>query len=77
MDDIRLEDLINKIKDGKATNSEKDEYMKFLYDNNRISVERYNNYKKSRNKNKIAEYSILAGLGLLAAILVTKLLSKD
>ena len=50
--------------------------MSLLYDNGRISEERYNGYKKSRNKDKIVEYSILAGLGLLVAILVAKLLEK-
>jgi hypothetical protein len=77
MDDKRLRYLIDQVKACRATTKEKEEYMQLLYDKGRISKERFDDYKKSRDKDKFVSYCVLAGLGLLGALLVAKLLQKN
>jgi len=77
MDEIRLEYLIGKVRNGNATIIEKDEYMKFLYEQNRISEEHYKNYLNNKNKENLLKYGILSGLGLLTSMLIINHLNTN
>jgi len=69
----RLVDLGVLIKDGKATKSEKDEYMYILFKNGQLPEKQYNEYK---NGDKYSDNIVNAALAIGAVFLMGYLLSK-
>ncbi|MCU0470882.1 MAG: hypothetical protein MUF58_20040 [Arcicella sp.] len=72
MDYQRLSNLSQKIQNGAATKSEKDDYMWMIYQNGSISKSQYDNYKNNQNVSDVLN----AGLTIGAIILLGALLKK-
>jgi arginine repressor len=76
MNNAELSKLIRKIKDGKATKSEKDEYMEYMYSQREISQNQYDEYVKNRNNEAIVNIAIVAGAAVLLGFLLNELTKK-
>jgi hypothetical protein len=72
MDYQRLSTLSQKIQNGAASKSEKDDYMWMIYQNGSITKNQYDNYKNDRNMTDVLN----AGLTIGAVILLGALLKK-
>lgn len=71
----RLSYLGERIKSGLATQEERDEYMKILYQNKSITSQQYNEYLSNKNKKNTDEL-INAALAIGAVILLGYLISQ-
>lgn len=72
MDIQKFKILNQKINNGNATKSEKDEYMLMLLNNGNITQEQYNRYKRGEHVDTLLTIAMLAG-----AILLLTLILKD
>lgn len=68
----RLSYLGDKVKEGKATSAEKDEFMKMLYQHGNITTEQYNTYLNDKAKDEVLD----AGLAIGAILLIGYLLKE-
>lgn len=64
--------LGDKVKSGNATTQERDEFMKMLFQNGRLTKTQYDDYLKNKNKNDIVD----VGLAIGGIILIGYLLSE-
>ncbi len=71
----RLSFLGDKVKAGKATKAETDEFMLMLYQNGNITAQQYNAYKANGNKNtdEIVNAALAVGAVLLIGYLIGEL----
>ena len=70
----RLLDLNQKVKNNSATKLETDEYMKYLYDNDSITLKQYNDYKSGRDVEEIIKAGLIIGGILLLGYALNKIL---
>lgn len=61
VDYILLQELSDKVKEGKATQKEKDEYMAILYKNNSITKSQYDKYLTDKNNSEILKTALIIG----------------
>ncbi|MFY8097262.1 MAG: hypothetical protein ACOVMH_05540 [Flavobacterium sp.] len=73
IDYIKLQQLSDKVKANTATQSEKDEYMKMLYQNGSITQNQYEKYLKDKSNNDLWETAKTIGGILLLGFLLKKL----
>lgn len=73
MNNDRLYSITRKIKNNSASKSEKDEYMKFLFDNGNISKSEYDQYCTGRNVEDILKIAVVAGAVVLFGVLISRL----
>lgn len=68
----RLSYLGDKVKEGKATKVEKDEFMLMLYQHGNITKEQYSTYLNDKTKDEVLD----AGLAIGAILLIGYLLKE-
>lgn len=68
--------LGDKVKSGNATIQEKDEFMKMLFQNGRLSKTQYDEYLKNRNNNDIIDAALAIGGIILIGYLLAELFGK-
>ena len=73
-DILKLFDLNQKVKSGLATQADKDEYMRLLYQNGSITNKQYNDYLQDRNTNDIIETALVIGGIFLLGYALSKIL---
>jgi len=73
----RLEILNNKVKNGVATESEKDEYMKLLFQNNSITKNQYDKYLADKSSDNVLSTAVTIGGILLLGYIINKLTNKN
>lgn len=66
--------LNQKIKDKTATKTEKDEYMKLLFQNGSVTRKQYNDYLQGRNTEDILEAGLIIGGFILLGYALSKLI---
>jgi len=72
----RLKYLLDRIQGKNATKLEKDEYMKYIYEEGRLREKDYIDYKNGIDVDSIIKYAIISGLGMLAVRLINARLSN-
>ena len=78
IDYIKLQQLSDKVKANTATQSEKDEYMKMLYQNGSITQNQYDKYLKDKgNKETLEAAKTIGGILLLGFLLKKFLENKE
>ena len=73
----RLEILNKKVKSGAATESEKDEYMKLLFQNNSITKSQYDKYLADKSSDNVLSAAVTIGGILLLGYIIGKLTNKN
>ena len=73
----RLQQLSNKVKANTATQQEKDEYMKMLYQNNSITKNQYDKYLNDKNSNDTIGAAVTIGGIILLGYLLDKLINGN
>lgn len=76
MDNNKVSFLIKKLQNNSATPDEKDEYMKYLLDEGKISESQYRDYRKNRNNEDILKIAIIAGAAILLGWAINELTKK-
>lgn len=71
----RLSYLGDRVKAGKATNEEKDEFMQYMYTHGKITKQQYDDYKADRNKDEVVNAALAVGAVVLIAYLIDRLFS--
>lgn len=77
IDYIKLQQLSDKVKTNTASQLEKDEYMKMLFQNGSISQNQYNKYLKDKSNKDTWETAKTIGGILLLGFLLKKLLDSN
>ena len=73
----RLLELKSLIRNDNASKKERKEYMTLLYRNGNISKKQYKKFLSDQNSDEIINAALTIGGVMLAAWLLTKLLSED
>jgi hypothetical protein len=76
MKDDEIRDLIKKIQSQTADTREKDAYIEYLHKIGKISAEKYKEYNSGRNVDHILQLALIAGIAILAGILINKLIEN-
>lgn len=77
IDYIKLQKLSDKVKANTATQPEKDEYMKILYQNGSITQNQYDKYLKDKTNSENINAAITIGGIILLGYLLDKLISGN
>lgn len=75
MEANRLLELNLKVKNGRASKMEKDEYMQELFARNSITKKQYSDYKQGRNSEDILDAALAIGGIVLLGYLIGELLN--
>jgi hypothetical protein len=72
----RLSDLGDRIRQGVASQQEKDEFMEFMHDHGKIASEQYQEYLSGSNTEKIINAALSVGAVVLISFLLDELFSR-
>ena len=75
MDYQRLSTLSQKIQNGAASKTEKDDYMWMIYQNGSINKYQFDNYKNDRNVSEVLNAGLTIGAILLLGALLKKVVN--
>ena len=75
MDYQRLSTLSQKIQNGLASKTEKDDYMWMIYQNGSINKYQFDNYKNDRNMSEVLNAGLTIGAILLLGALLKKVVN--
>ena len=75
MDYQRLSTLSQKIQNGAASKTEKDDYMWMIYQNGSLNKYQFDNYKNDRNVSEVLNAGLTIGAILLLGALLKKVVN--
>jgi hypothetical protein len=73
----RLSYLGDRVKEGKATKEEKDEYMQTLYNHGNITKAQYDKYLDDKNSTDVVNTALSVGALLLIGYIISKMFKDD
>lgn len=76
MDGDEISSILKKLQTNSATTEEKDRYMSYLHETERISDDQYKRYRKNKYDENVIRIAIIAGAAILLAILLDRKLEK-
>lgn len=77
MEQERLHSLIKKIQTNSASEEEKDEYMKYMLREGKISKEQYDKFKKGQTSDRFLKLVLILGGAILFGLGLNELTKKD